>query len=419
MRCMEMNLNRKIEIGKPIRKEKLLLNGKNEERDVYRVSIKELYYNVRNGRVSTFVSGYNYDNELSIDLLPREEFNIKMMQFIKESGDEEYYKQTRDSIRDIGQTMTAIVLENGCVIDGNRRFTCLRDLYQETANEKYMYLECFVLPVPITESEKRTIKSLELMATYGAFKPEEYSAIDKLVDIYIYLVNEDTKLFTPEEYRTFTNNLMTISKIKLQMVKAEILYEYLKFIGKENRVDYARDMKLDGPLQEIALKKNNLSDDEWARLAPVIYTELKRITNKKSKDGRDKTREIRKFLKLYNTNPNEFKEISDDLFRLSMEEEKANALDKNSESYNTKIREIVEMSQNITDKINELDYKVNKNEVREKSHKVLEDIIKKLFDLDFTAIRLSSKEEKRIIGNDVSKIEENIKKIKEVIEYVE
>ena len=87
-------------------------------------------------------------------------------------------------------------------------------------------------------------------------------------------------------------------------------------------------------------------------------------------------------MKLYDTNPNEFKEISDDLFRLSMEEEKANALDKNSESYNTKIREIVEMSQNITDKINELDYKVTKNEVREKSHKVLEDIIKKLLDLE-------------------------------------
>ena len=118
---------------------------------------------------------------------------------------------------------------------------------------------------------------LELAYQFGEDQREDYNPIDKLVDIYHCLINP--KLFTPEEYRDKVNNQMKLSDIKNAMIKAQIMVDYLEYIGKPNRYDLARELKLDGPITEIAnLKKSIKEEDKWQSIAPVFYNKMETQT---------------------------------------------------------------------------------------------------------------------------------------------
>lgn len=404
--------NKKIQLGEPIRTANILIDGKNVSRNVYKVSIKDLYYNDKNGRIASFMAGYNNENPgKQLNTLNLEEYNDIVMKYIKKSGSATKYKTTLESIRNVGQQECGIILEDGRVIDGNRRFTCLRELYQETASEKYMYFECFVLEMPKTDNDWTRIKGLELYYQFGQDVREDYDPIDKLVDTYIYLVNPKTKLFEPDEYRARTNNQISLQEIKLRIIKSEIMYDYLKFIGKEGRYDYARDMKLDGPLQELANKKKKVSAQEWDFLAPILYNQMQHIKG-------DKTREIRRLIKIYDEKPAEFQKIADKIFEVAMIEEEI-------EQFNYKGKDEIEKNIQIQKTLTEVDKQINtvttniaRTEARDKQHKILEDVIKKISTIDRTAIKLSNESEKKTLYKDIANIEKELNKLKEVIGYV-
>lgn len=407
---MEKN---KIILGEPIGKQHLLINGKSELRDVYNVNIKSLYYNNQNGRIATYIAGYNSEHNTPLDELSLDEYNDKIMGFIKMSGSPDKFKKTINSIKSVGQQITGIILEDGRVIDGNRRFTCLRELYNETANEQYLYFKCFVLPCPKNKEEWATIKRLELNYQFGEDQREDYNPVDKLADIYHYLVNKDTRLFTAKEYAASTNGQITESKIKFMMVKASILYEYLSFINKEGRFDYARDMKLDGPIDELAKVKNKkkMSDMEWAKVSPVFFTKMQHMTG-------DRSREIRNLIKIYENDPITFEKISNQLFAVAIQEEEINnGVITGAASKTTSIN-IVNTLQNVENQIKSATIDINLASAREKQHKELEEVRKKLSNIDKTSILLSNNDEKNILQKDIELIEKEIKKIKEVINNV-
>lgn len=401
--------NKKIELGNPIRKDKFLMDGKTVLRDVYLINIKNLYYNDKNGRIASYIAGYNNEHpDIKLSELTIDNYNDIIMKYIKKSGSAAKYKSTLESIRNVGQQKCGIILEDGRVIDGNRRFTCLRDLYEETANEKFMYFECFVLPLPKTENDWAKIKGLELFYQFGEDVREDYDPIDKLVDTYIYLVNPKTKLFTPEEYRARTNNQISLQEIKLRMIKAEIMYDYLKFINKEGRYDYARDMKLDGPLQELANKKKKLSVYEWDFLAPILYNQMQHVKG-------DKTREIRRLIKIYDEKPEEFQKIADKIFEVAMIEEEIEQRDYKGVAEIEKNVQIQKTLSEVDKHINTVTTNIARTEARDKQHKILEDIIKKISTIDRTAIRMSNESEKKMILKDIINIEKELNKLKEVI----
>ena len=192
--------------GNPIRREKLRVDGKASLVNVYRIDIETLYYNDQNGRIATFMAEHKANSHIDIKDLSFEDYNKLIMDFIKKSGNAEKFKITKEDIKQNGQMQTGIILEDGRVIDGNRRLTCLRELYFETHKEEYKYFECFVLPLPKNVRDEIIIKSLELAYQFGVDQKEDYNPIDRLVDIYHCLINP--KLFTPEEYRQKVNNQM-------------------------------------------------------------------------------------------------------------------------------------------------------------------------------------------------------------------
>jgi len=401
---------RKIELGNPIREGKIIINGQTRIGKIYRVNIKSLYYNDENGRIATFIMKYESEHSKNIKSLDFDEYNDTIMKFIKDSGSSTNYRKTKEDIKEHGQLKTGIILEDGRVIDGNRRFTCLRELYQENPDEKYLYFECFVIPVPKTREDKTIIKSLELNYQFGEDQREDYDPIDKLVDTYIYLVNPKTKMFTPEEYRARTNNMIKLNEIKFRMLKAKTLYDYLDFIGYPNRFDIARDFKLDGPIQELAIKRKKLGEDsdEWNRIAPVLFTQMRYM-------GGDRAREIRKLLKIYDNEPNKFDSIAEEVFKISMKDENLSSFAYDSVTEKEKKREIQQDLARLDNTINRAHAVVSRNQARDKQIKILEDVLGKLDSIDNIALRLSNEEEKLKMLNEINQIESKIKRIKEVI----
>jgi hypothetical protein len=240
--------------------------GKNEDVDVYRIDLKYLYYNDKNGRISTDMSEYK-DISGNIENISVDERNDIIEKFIFNS-DIKRNEKTKRNIKDIGQQKAGVVLSDGRIIDGNRRYTCLRQLFRETQNAKYSYFEAIVLD-GLSDKE---IKRLELELQQGEDKPLDYNPIEKLVEIYEYVIKGE---FSKQEYANSTN--LTMSEVNLRIDKANLMIDFLDYLDKKDKFYLARTMQLDGPLQEIRGIKNKLKDDEekWAKVRVLLFYNLK------------------------------------------------------------------------------------------------------------------------------------------------
>ena len=155
---------------------------------MFRVPINKLFYNDQNGRIGTFINKYNSENPGNrIEGLLSENtdrFNDIIAGYIKNANTPESFKETKDSIKKRGQQINGVILDSGRIMDGNRRFTCLRELFNETGDESYEFFETIVLPNPTTENEKKAIKKLEIYLQHGQDEKVDYTPIQRLVDVY-------------------------------------------------------------------------------------------------------------------------------------------------------------------------------------------------------------------------------------------
>ena len=121
---------------------KLSIRGEKKVFDVYRIPLEYLKYNKKNGRIATYISQFiDEGHDFSKDI---NEFNNIIEKFIEESNPDALRK-TKQNIKILSQTEPAVVLSNGIIIDGNRRFTSLRQLSREGAGAEFNYLEAVIL----------------------------------------------------------------------------------------------------------------------------------------------------------------------------------------------------------------------------------------------------------------------------------
>ena len=269
-------------IGKDIQEtngtRKLTIKGKTENYKVYRIPLKYLYYNELNGRIATNISRYiDEHGQLSLDNI--ESYNEIIHQFIVNSN-EKALRNTKNNIEKFGQRVAGVVLKNGRIVDGNRRFTCLRELHRDSGKD--YYFEAVILDTDKGISEK-DVKRLELNLQHAEEKPVDYNPIDNLVDVYRDLVENNT--FTVKEYATNTNKKeKEVEKLKTEAI---LMVDYLEFINAKGKFYIARDLNLDGPLQEIMMILKRTSDNQKDSVKDALFTAI--FTS----SGGDLTRHIR------------------------------------------------------------------------------------------------------------------------------
>ena len=146
---------------------KLTIAGVTKAYPVYRVKLDKLFYNDQNDRIATWISQYKSEHGLSaFSDLSRESYNAIIEQFIIQSN-EAAIDKTQMNIALVHQREPGVILSDGRIIDGNRRFSCLRRL-AVTAPE-FDWFEAVILDTSI-ETDKKQIKMLELAIQHGEEK---------------------------------------------------------------------------------------------------------------------------------------------------------------------------------------------------------------------------------------------------------
>lgn len=243
-------------------KTNIILDGKQVTMDVYNIPLEYLYYNDQNDRIATFISQYESENN-QLNRGDREQYNEIMHEFIRKSNPAALEK-TKKNIERFGQHTPGVVLKDGRIIDGNRRFTCLRELLDEGTHR---YYQAIILEDDVTD---KAIKRLELNLQHGQDVPVDYNPIDFLVGVYKSI--EEQKLFNVQEYANETDR--SVRDIRQSLEASKLMVEFLEFIQKDKQFHIARDLTLDGPLREMVRILNKFDEDFKERAKYILFTNI-------------------------------------------------------------------------------------------------------------------------------------------------
>lgn len=247
---------------------KITIGGITQAKPVYKIRLDLLFYNDLNDRIATWICQYkNEHNGQTPDISNKEEYNAIIEGFIIESNPRAI-NETKENIRQFDQREPAVVLIDGRIIDGNRRFTCLRTLSNE--NDRFNYLEAIIIGDNAAEGEKQ-IKMLELAIQHGEEGKIDYNPVDKLVGLYHDICK--TGLLTINEYARSTNEKP--SSIKKKIETAKLMVEYLEFINAPGLYHIIRDLELIFPLEELQkMLKTCQSNEEAEDLKICVFTNI-------------------------------------------------------------------------------------------------------------------------------------------------
>lgn len=254
MNLLKEGLEEKSVIANDTNK-RLVIDNISKDYPVYKIRLDKLYYNDQNDRIATWMAQYKIENNIdSVEVTDKENYNNIIHEFITESN-REAIKKTQLNIKMVGQQESGVVLMDGRIIDGNRRFTCLRNIEKETG--KTQYFEAVVLDHSIERNAKQ-IKMLELMLQHGVDEKVGYNPIDRLVGIYTDII--DTKLLTKKEYADSVN--MNESDIQLEIEKAKLMTDFLDFINAPKQFHIARHFNIVDPLKELHIMLKKVKDED-------------------------------------------------------------------------------------------------------------------------------------------------------------
>lgn len=258
--------------------------------DVYSIPLEFLYFNNENGRIASQIKREYGTLDPHTDKSGRD-YNDKIAEFIV-SDNESAFKKTKKSIKQKGQQVYGYVLQDGRIIDGNRRFTALRQLEAETGQT--WNFEAVILPFTYDAKVNRTqIKRLELAIQMGTEERQDYDPVDLAVDVYNTV--EKDHLMTAQDYALEAD--IKIGEIERKIETVELIKDFLVFINAQEEAYYfIKDLKLYNPLYELAKifkKKYPKKGSKYEQEKITAFVML----NKMAMTGGDTVREVRDYSK--------------------------------------------------------------------------------------------------------------------------
>ena len=380
---------------------KLVIDGKSVNCPIYEIKLDNLYYNDQNDRIATWISQYKADH--GVDSISRDDINSynSIIQGFIQSSNPDKMKETMNNIGLFGQQEPGVVLADGRIIDGNRRFTCLRELSKTHANCEYF--DAVILDKDY-ECNAKQIKMLELQIQIGKEARVDYNPIDRLVGIYRDVV--ENQLLTPDEYAKSTNQKP--SDVQKQIELATLLSEFLDAIHAPGEFYIARDLALDGPLNELYGVLKKISDeDKREEIKYIVFTNLL------VKPDKDMTRFVRKLKAIVNGHYlDEFIERESELSEEVLDglPDKVSSTDVNEVRANETVRDDLKSAMDL------IDNKVKAAETRNKPNQVLSKAVDSIEGIDNKIIRKLTEEQQLDILDNVEQLEELLKSIRECLD---
>lgn len=194
---------------------------------VYRIPIEYLVPNVLNDRIAWRIREFEAENnrKLSVE-------NQVDVDYVYKLIEEEHVNENDKTLRDIalkGQQQHGVITNDGIIIDGNRRATLIRLLFNGKAKEfnknveEFRYFETIVLADDVTPEE---IMALETSLQIGEDIKVKYNAIN----IYIKIDNLIKAGYNVAQISQYMGEEESIIKQKISTF--ELMNVYLDAIGK-------------------------------------------------------------------------------------------------------------------------------------------------------------------------------------------
>lgn len=224
------------------------LEGLNDETlAVYRIPLKYLYYNNENGRIRANISSIKDRKQPAYSSEDNDAYNQQIENLVYNSNKTKLNKTKKD-IQSKGQLVFGYVLDDGRVIDGNRRFTALRKIESET--QVAQYFEAVILPVNYEQrADKELVKRLELALQMGIESKVDYDPTDAAVDVYQTV--EVDKLMNIGDYALNAN--LKKNEVQRRLDTVFLIRDFLEAINADqNNYQIIKDLNVYNPLYELS-----------------------------------------------------------------------------------------------------------------------------------------------------------------------
>lgn len=247
---------------------KIVIDGKPEMYPVYSIKLEFLRYNVQNDRIASWISRYKAEHgESAFNELDVAACNDIIEGFIVDSN-KDTIEKTQRSIALRSQERPGVVLADGLIVDGNRRFTCLRRLAAE--NPSFGWFEAVILPESLGNDSKK-IKMLELSIQHGEEEKVGYDPVDRLVGIYNDIISSN--LLSKEEYAQCIG--VEPKELEKEIVKARYMNEFLEFANAKDQFHLARELKVAGVINDLqGVLKKCKSDDQEEDVKNIVFANM-------------------------------------------------------------------------------------------------------------------------------------------------
>lgn len=210
------------------RQEPYEIAGKRQSLAVIRLPITLLCYNIRNGRFAAELhefeasEGHRLEPEKLKDAEKIEELLLKDKTKTERT---EWLK--KDLVR-VGQLYPATITYDGYIINGNRRAAILNQLYKETGDEQYSFLEAVKLPPDVSSKDLWRFEAgfqlaVELKADYGPVN--ELLKIKEGIDYGLPL----------QEIALTLGGDNTVESVKQKVRILTLIEDYLNYFDQSNR----------------------------------------------------------------------------------------------------------------------------------------------------------------------------------------
>ncbi len=252
---------------------RLVLKGEPKLLQGYRVLIRYLIYNIRNGRFAAELLAK--ESQLKRKLDPATPQDAKIIQKLLLDLNPSETETLKADLRQNGQLDPGVITRDGAVINGNRRMAILSALHEETHDPRFEYLRVARLPKDVDEKD---IWRIEAGLQFAKEFRLNYSPINELLKL---KEGQDRGLSSAEISRTLMGRF-TPAKVNEKLSILKLIESYLGFIEKPGQyhiVQDERDVEKFNSLQAnvyAPLKRQGMKDSEIARLLTFAFVLIHR-----------------------------------------------------------------------------------------------------------------------------------------------
>ncbi len=228
---MKLNTNRAKQIEACLKDQKPLentavrveLSGQIKVLPVYRVPIKQLLFNIRNGRFAAELLAAEEKFRRKLD--PTVEADSKVIQKLLLEQDKTETEMLAEDLKTHGQIDPGIITFDGAVINANRRMAILKFLFEDTREPRFEFLNVARLPENVDE---RDLWRIEAGLQFARDFRLEYGPINELLK----LREGQTRGLTPQDISKSLLGRYSTKKVLEMIDVLKLIDTYLRSIKK-------------------------------------------------------------------------------------------------------------------------------------------------------------------------------------------